>query len=85
MNKINIKSIWYADDPVNTISFPSYNPRACCNSDCFAYDDDRGKCWGDVSVIDEISSEEEFSWIHACKGHIEMWDNPDGKYIPETV
>lgn len=77
--------MWYADDPDNTIASPSYNPGACCNSDCFAYDDDRGKCWGDVSVIDEVYSDTDYEWIHACEGHKEMWNNSIGKYIPEPI
>ena len=63
----------------------SYNPGACCGSNCFKFDDDE-PCWGDVEVIDEEWTEEDSWWIHACQGHKSMWyDYYNGKYLKEDV
>jgi hypothetical protein len=62
----------------------TYNPKACCNSDCYALDCNKNQdepCWGDVEVIDEIVYDDDWSWIHACQGHKSCWEGKP--YIPE--
>ena len=65
----------------------SYNPKACCGDDCYFdhYSTEAEPCWGNVEVIDEISSENDWWWVHACRGHINYDWTGAGKnvYIPE--
>jgi len=57
----------------------TYNPEACCGTDCSWHDTEGEPCWGDVTVIDEVQyGEDEWGWIHACEGHLD-----DGKYKEE--
>lgn len=53
----------------------------CCGASCFAehQQDQLGKCWGKVKVIDEEHNDEDHWWIHACQGHCEMYSG-DMKY-----
>jgi hypothetical protein len=55
----------------------SYNPKSCCNSDCWMLDwneNPEEPCWGFVHAIDEIESGESSSWVHSCQGHEDMYD-----------
>ena len=49
---------------------PSYE-KVCCNADCWFedYSTEDQPCWGKVEAIDEDYSEDDWTWIHACKGH----------------
>ncbi len=65
------------------MKLPSYKQADCCvNCDCDCdylnwYDNE--PCWGQVTVVDEIYSDDDSWWIHACEGHAER--NDGGKYI----
>jgi len=65
----------------------SYNPASCCGDDCSFnwHATEEEPCWGDVEVIDEIYSETDWSWIHACQGHTNYdWTGSEKNiYIPE--
>lgn len=57
----------------------SYNPSACCGNDC-TYDylsTEEKPCWGDVEVVGEECNSDysDCWWIHACQGHINIYDN----------
>jgi hypothetical protein len=40
-----------------------------CGAPCdFVRDDE--PCWGDIDVVDEIVYDDDYSWVHACEGHI---------------
>jgi hypothetical protein len=60
---------------------PTYNPGACCTADC-CFGNDEEPCWGDVEVVGEDWNEEDSTWIHACQGHLHMWEG--GVYIAEV-
>jgi hypothetical protein len=67
---------------------PSYNPKACCGSECYLWGDAEDRpCWGDVEVVGEVYMEaepeedSEYWWIHACQGHKDVYDG--GDYHPE--
>lgn len=55
----------------------------CCGADCWAehwLEEYGGPCWGDVEVIDEEYTDDDYWWIHACEGHANGYGGP---YIPE--
>lgn len=57
--------------------FPSYNPDACCSGGgCFAIwsNTKDTPCWGDSEVETELYDEEDWEWLHACRGHMDMFD-----------
>lgn len=68
----------------------SYNPAACCKTDCWKFDSNSpdDPCWGDVDVIDEEGGEDWY-WIHSCQGHKDEWNNSQyntgdpAVYVPE--
>jgi hypothetical protein len=69
---------------------PSYNPKACCGSDCYSMYSATPEepCWGDVEAIDEQCTEdyEDCWWIHGCQGHKDVYNEPwvkNVKYNPE--
>lgn len=70
-------------DEVDPRTSPSYNPAACCGDHCWAYPGlgGSGPCWGDVEVVDEIESGDDWWWIHSCQGHMDERDG--GKYRVE--
>ncbi len=56
----------------------------CCGADCYAEDMyEPEPCWGDVECIDEIYSDDDYTWIHACEGHKPKWEGE--KYLPEPT
>lgn len=61
----------------------SYKQADCCRGvDCVlldAYDDQ--PCWGQVTVVDEDYTEDDWWWVHACEGHAQHRDGVT--YIPE--
>lgn len=58
----------------------------CCGDWCWAEDTDQGPCWGPVEVVGEIYPDEDggHTWVHACKGHFDMYDG-EGPYVPQPV
>jgi hypothetical protein len=49
---------------------PSYNNKACCNSDCNHGLDIQEPCWGAVEVRgEERWGDDDWDWVHACEGH----------------
>jgi len=60
---------------------------ACeCGADCYIrsvdQEDISGPCWGTVTAIDEIGSEEEGPiYVHACEGHYSTYE--DGEYLED--
>lgn len=67
---------------------PSYDPYACCGSDCFFFwsSTKEDPCWGEVEVIGEECTDDysDCWWIHACQGHKDMYYTYDkGEYHPE--
>lgn len=51
---------------------PSYKSADCCKDvDCL-YENDVTPCWGQVTVVDESYSDDDWWWIHACEGHSDM-------------
>jgi len=55
-----------------------------CGAGC-PYEDKNSDepCWGPVHAVDEIYSEDDWWWIHACEGHHDKADG--GEYIKETT
>jgi hypothetical protein len=55
----------------------TYDPKACCGSDCWAFGEGKGQCWGKVEVIDSMGDDPDGGelWVHACQGHKEMWQD----------
>jgi hypothetical protein len=48
-----------------------YNPDACCGDDCWAHELYVNQpCWGDVRVVDEEYTDDDYRWIHECEGHV---------------
>ena len=47
-----------------------------CRQGC-AWPDQRGPCYGEIQPIEEV---EPGSFVHACRGHVNFWD--DGEYVP---
>lgn len=59
----------------------SYKQATCCSDiDCYLLDADSEICWGQVYVISEEYTEDDYWWVHACEGHEDL----SGKYKPET-
>jgi hypothetical protein len=60
----------------------SYGKKRCCGADC-----DLGTpqkpCWGNVKVVDELYTEDDYVWIHACEGHQNIRDG--GLYIKSNL
>lgn len=58
----------------NSTIYGQYNPNGCCGADCFKYEEGNpNNCAGDVEVIDEIYTHDEYWWVHACQVHKDMW------------
>ena len=49
----------------------SYKQATCCDlHDCHLLDLNEGEvCWGQVTVIAEDYTEDDYWWIHSCEGH----------------
>ena len=62
-----------------TFRLPSYRIAECCGIDCQHGTLD-GPCWGQCGVVDEDGGEDDFTFIHACKGH----EDYCGEYKPPT-
>lgn len=62
----------------------SYKKSECCGANCDLLDcyDDQ-PCWGEVDVIDEDWTEDDWWWVHACEGHRLYREGT--AYIPEPV
>lgn len=56
----------------------SYKTCQGCDADC-PHDSDEEPCWGEVKVIDEIYTDDDYYWVHCCEGHEDIWDK-NGKY-----
>lgn len=67
--------------------------KCSCGGGCTFYDlqDEYGKCWGECVAVNEesyldIDGNYDYYWVHACRGHSEMWDSHDKKlYISEPL
>ena len=57
----------------------SYNPGACCGADCtYDYLSTEDKpCWGDVEVVGDEGDGDSWTWLHACRGHKDVYDEMD--------
>ncbi len=71
------------------MNHPCYNSGACCNAPCYAESNDDESCWGDVEVVDEDCWDDgegrmDYSWIHACQGHMDVWAHNE-KYKPKPM
>ena len=53
--------------------------KCICGSQCIYQYRENEPCWGDITVSDEIYDGNDWSWIHVCSGHYEVWDG--GNYI----
>ena len=59
----------------------SYNPAFCCGSDCWAHEMNPAEpCWGNVEVVDEEYSDDDYWWIHECQGHLGVRDGETYKH-----
>lgn len=47
----------------------TYNPKACCGSDYWAFGDGKGQCWGKVEFIDSMGDDPDGGEmrVHACQ------------------
>lgn len=44
-------------------------------SDCIYFDEGEGDnepCWGDVKVVDEVSTGDDWIYVYACEGHADI-------------
>lgn len=55
---------------------PSYKTADCCkDKDCDWLDATSTEpCYGQVTVVDEIYTEDDCWWVHACEGHAGVTD-----------
>lgn len=67
----------------------TYRPCGHCGCDCDNLDwQDNEPCWGEVTVVDEDTWEDESghpdsAWVHACKGHVNNRNSCE--YVPEPA
>jgi hypothetical protein len=67
---------------MNNVS-DTYDKSNCCGTDCHWLNKDSTKsCWGKVNVVDEVYTDDDYWWIHACEGH--QYINDGGKYVSEV-
>lgn len=56
--------------------------KCSCGEDCYMHDDSDEQavrpCWGDVITVDELCWGDDYSWVHACRGHTNYY--LDGVY-----
>jgi hypothetical protein len=64
-----------------TFRSPSYAPCEC-GEDCPCRSTEERPCWGAVTVVDEIPTEDGPGFIHACEGHAKPVTD-SGDYTPE--
>lgn len=49
----------------------SYRSAECCaDGDCYILDSQKNEpCWGQVTVVAEEYTDDDYWWIHVCEGH----------------
>ncbi len=50
-----------------------------CGASC-DWEDTGKPCYGKIEAIEELRSDDDFYWMHACEGHQNMYENKG--YIP---
>lgn len=40
-------------------------------------------CWGEITVVDEVYTEDDYWWVHACEGHEDV--NAGDPYKPDPA
>lgn len=65
----------------------SYKECDACGADCdlFNFQREGEPCWGEVIVVDEISSDDDYGWIHACEGHADCYYNEPYKLEIKSI